>query len=229
MNAKEYCQKIEREDLSHKQLYDITPIRENNSPLVSLKKTGINLIFEPSVKKDYKYLVREEIVEKIDRINRILEKENKVLIIRSAWRAFSHQKLLWDNRVAALKKEYPEKKPVEIRKIASYFIAHETKSLHATGGSIDALIYDSISDKVMDFGTNEGLIIHLSRECYPYHPDIALLAKNNRKLLIDLFENEDFVCDLKEYWHFDFGNVNWAVRKEKKNAFYGIIKERISP
>ena len=151
MNTKEYCQKIEKEDLYNKKLFEITPIRDNNSPLVSLKNSGINLILEPSVKKDYKYLVREEIVEKIKRIVRILENENKMLIIRSAWRSFSHQKLLWDNRVAVLKKEYPHKKPVEIRKMASYFIAHETKSLHATGGSVDALIYDSINDKVMDF------------------------------------------------------------------------------
>ena len=148
-----------------------------------------------------------------------------MLIIRSAWRSFAHQKLLWDNRVDVLKKKYPEKKPVEIRKITSYFFAREEKSLHATGGSVDALIYDSINEKVLDFGTNDGLKIELGRECYPYHPDISHEARNNRKLLIDLFENEDFVCDLKEYWHFDYGNVNWAISKEKKNAIYGIVKE----
>ena len=78
----------------------------------------------------------------------------------------------------------------------------------------------------MDFGTNDGLKIDLNDKCYPYHPFISPLAKRNRKLLISLFENEDFVCDLKEYWHFDYGNVSWAIEKEKKYAFYGIIKEQ---
>ena len=77
----------------------------------------------------------------------------------------------------------------------------------------------------MDFGTNDGLNIDLTDKCYPYHPFISPLAKKNRKLLIRLFENEDFVCDLKEYWHFDYGNVSWAIEKGEKYAIYGIIKE----
>ena len=37
-------------------------------------------------------------------------------------------------------------------------------------------------------------------------------------------ENEDFVGDMKEYWHFDYGNASWALEKEKKHSIYGIIK-----
>ena len=168
--------------------------------------------------------MREIVFEKIARISRLLDRVNKKLIIRSVWRSFEHQRLIWEEKVASLQKQYPKKQIEEITEFVSYFIAPPTKSMHSTGGSVDALIYDLENDCVMDFGTNDGLIIELNDKCYPYHPHIPLEAKENRKLLINLFEEEDFVVDLKEYWHFDYGNAGWAVGKEKDQAFYGIIE-----
>jgi D-alanyl-D-alanine dipeptidase len=61
--------------------------------------------------------------------------------------------------------------------------------------------------------------------CFPLHPGISSEAKKNRKILMDLFENEDFVCDLTEYWHFDYGNVVWALEKGRASAIYGVVKD----
>ncbi len=36
---------------------------------------------------------------------------------------------------------------------------------------------------------------------------------------------QDFVVDIKEYWHFDYGDASWALEKGEKYAIYGIIKE----
>ncbi len=190
----------------------------------SLKDTEFNLIYEPSIKKDYRYLVREPIFEKIEKISRFLNKEDKRLIIRSVWRSFDHQRMLWEASVESKKKKYPHMRMDEIHKIVSYFIAPEKESTHATGGAVDALIYDLKTDRVMDFGTNNGLKIDLNKKCYPHHPEISNEAKKNRTLLIDLFEAEDFVVDLKEYWHFDYGNAGWALEKEMDYAQYGIIE-----
>ena len=123
-----------------------------------------------------------------------------------------------------MQKEYPKKQLEEIEELVSYFIAPTMESMHSTGGAVDALIYDLQDDCIMDFGTNEGLIINLNDKCYPYHPFISPQAKKNRKLLIDLFEEEDFVVDIKEYWHFDYGNASWAAEKGENHAFYGILE-----
>ncbi len=151
--------------------------------------------------------------------------DDKRLIIRSVWRSFEHQELLWNNKVGSLTKQYPGKQPEEITEFVSYFIAPPTKSLHSTGGSVDALIYDKKNERIMDFGTNDGYNIELGDKCYPYHPHISKWAKENRKLLIGLFEAEDFVVDIKEFWHFDYGNAAWALKKGKDHAIYGIIKD----
>ena len=97
--------------------------------------------------------------------------------------------------------------------------------MHATGGAVDALMYDVAEDCIVDFGTNDGLKIDLGRRCYPGHPGIPSEAARNREVMIGQFEKEGFVCDLKEFWHFDYGNVSWATRKGKKVAHYGIVTD----
>ncbi len=223
MNTREYCLQAEQKENRIKQLYPTYPVKDDNSSLVSLKESGFNLRYEPTIIKDYQYLVREAVFDKIGRISKLLVPDNKELIIRSAWRSFRHQHLLWENKVAFMRKTHPDKSLEEIKEIVSYYVAPETLSMHATGGAVDALIYDLENDCVMDFGTNEGLKIDLNERCYPYHPDISFNAKKNRKLLIDLFENEDFVVDVIEYWHFNYGNASWAIEKGK-DAIYDVIK-----
>lgn len=198
-------------------------ILDSKSPLVSLKETGINLYYQPSIVKDYSYLVRFELVEKIERISKKLGKQGKILIIRSVWRSFEYQLLLRQNRFAILQEEYPDKSTSQINEMITLFIAPHTLSMHATGGAVDALIFDIKKDEVLDFGTNNGLTINLNEKCYPYHPDISSIAKKNRTLLIHLFEKEGFVVDAKEYWHFDYGNAYWAIEQRKKHAIYDAI------
>jgi len=222
MTKEEYFKIVEEKDILHKKLEKTIKVSDDNSSLVSLMDCGFDLIYEPSIMKDYRFLVREALVEKIGRISKLLNQEDKTLIIRSTWRSFKHQRLLWERSVKSMVKKYPDKSLEEVHKIVSYFIAPERKSTHSTGGAVDALIFDQSTKTVLDFGTNKGMKIDLGKKCYPYHPEISEEAKRNRSLLIKCFEDEDFVCDMKEYWHFDYGNIGWAIEKAKDYAFYGI-------
>mgnify|MGYP002640386877 CR=1 FL=1 len=224
VNAHEYCERVERKYRRHLKLLPGISIKEDHSPLLNLNESGFNLMFEPSLQKGYQFMVRDAVYEKIGRISQRLDMEDKTLWLRSAWRSFEHQRRLWEERVVSLQQEYPKKELEEIEELVSYFIAPPSKSMHATGGAVDALIFDLKNNRILPFGTNDGYKINLNDKCYPYHPYITPEAKNNRKLLIGLFEAEDFVVDLKEYWHFDFGNISWALDKGKGQAPYGIIE-----
>ena len=112
----------------------------------------------------------------------------------------------------------------EIHELVSRFIALPEESMHATGGAVDALIYDTKEDRVLDFGNNEGLKLELNQTCYPHHPGISAEARQNRDLLMRVFEEEEFVVDCLEYWHFDYGNVRWAAGRGTKVAHFGIIE-----
>ncbi len=224
MNTKAYCTSVEIKDRLHKELAEDCLIFENDSPLVSLKDVDFPLIYEPSIMENYQYLVREELYDKIRRISEKLGQENKTLVIRSAWRSFRHQRMLWEQTILRIQQDFPDKSSNDIKSITSNFIAPPNKSTHATGGAIDALIQDNDTKQILDFGTNQGLHIELNEKCYPYHPEMSDRIMENRNLLIGLFEQEDFVCDLKEYWHFDYGNVGWAVEKGKDYAVFGVVK-----
>ncbi len=225
INGEEYCAIVEEKDSLHKKKTAVMTVKEDHSPLISLQDSDFNLIFQKSIQKNYRYLVREEVYKKIGRISELLNNQGKKLIIRSAWRSFKHQQKLLEQKASFLKNKYPKKSIEEINKILSNFVAPKRKSTHSTGGAVDALIYDLRKKCVLDFGTNDGLHIDLNEKCYPKHPDISEEAKKNRKLLMKLFEDEDFVCDHKEYWHFDYGNIGWAVEKNKEYANYGVLKE----
>ncbi|WP_282085175.1 alanine racemase [Aquimarina algiphila] len=225
IRAKEYCAIVEEKDRIHKKKIAVMTVKEDHSPLISLQDSDFNLIFEKSIQKNYRYLVRKEVYKKIGRISKLLDNQGKKLIIRSAWRSFDHQQKLWDQKVGFMKKKHPEKTIEEIDEIVSSFIAPKRQSTHSTGGAVDALIYDLQKKCVLDFGTNDGLHIDLNEKCYPRHPDVSEEAKKNRKLLMKLFENEDFVCDHKEYWHFDYGNIGWAAEKDKEYANYSVLEE----
>jgi D-alanyl-D-alanine dipeptidase len=223
MRAEEYCEMVEHQHRLQKQRVQTVAIRDDGSPLISLLESGFDLIFEPSIMKDYKYLVRAAVHDKIGTISKLLSNMNKRLIIRSVWRSFDHQQLLWVRNLEVARKQNPEKSADEIEEITLEFTASRETSMHATGGAVDALIYDSENDCVMDFGTNHGFKLDLNRKCYPLHPGISSEAKKNRKILMDLFEHEDFVCDLTEYWHFDYGNVVWALEKGRASSIYGVV------
>ncbi|MHA7056290.1 alanine racemase [Aquimarina sp. M1] len=225
ISARDYCAVLEEKDRLHKKKAAMMTIKDDLSPLMSLQDSDFNLIFEKSIQKNYRYLVRKEIYEKIGRISKLLDNQGKKLIIRSVWRSFEHQQKLWVQKASFMKKKHPKKTTEEINELVSRFIAPKKQSTHSTGGAVDALIYDLRKKCVLDFGTNDGLKIDLNEKCYPKHPGISEEARKNRKLLMKLFENEDFVCDHKEYWHFDYGNIGWAVEKNKKYAHYGIIEE----
>lgn len=225
MDAEKYCKEVEDKDRWINEQLPKMKIVDDGSDLVSLKDNSQYLLFEPSMNENYRYLVRELVAEKILQIAKLLDQQNKTLIIRSVWRSYKHQKMIWENKFSFIKRIHPEKSINEIEVLVSNFIALPKESMHSTGGAVDALIFDKEDIKVMDFGTNNGLNIDLGEKCYPYHPEISDLAKKNRQLLIHLFEQEGFVVDNMEYWHFDYGNSIWAIEKKMDHAFYGPIGE----
>lgn len=222
-NIIDCCQSVKEDDISLKKEMFKTRIEDNCSPLTPLNVMNSKFIFEASSIERYQYMVRFELVEKLVRINEELLKQNKTLYIKSCWRSYAQQALLMENAIVTLRSNNPDKTEAQLYAIASHFVSPSNLSTHSTGGAVDALIYDLDTGKILDFGVNDGSEIKLSIECYPNHPEISAEARSNRLLLIQLFEKEDFIVSLKEFWHFDYGNTAWAVTKKNDYAIYGPI------
>lgn len=218
-----YCFAVKEDDILLKQKMFKMKIKDNGSSLLPLKDRSSDFLFLPSFYDGYEFLIRAEIIEKLIRINEELLKDEKVLVISSLWRSHAHQKAMLENKAIRLRNEFPEKSESQIQTIVSHFISAPDKSMHSTGGAVDALIFDKRTGKVMDFGANKGYEMELGVKCYPYHPDISETAITSRNLLIGAFEKENFTVSLKEFWHFDYGNSAWAASKGYDAAIYGPI------
>lgn len=191
------------------------PIEENNEPLVKLNSIeGLKFKEEKS-----SYYVRKTIADKLKKINQQLYKSGLGLFVRDTWRSSEKQKKSWDKEINRLKKLHPNKSAKDIEKMASVFVFPPGLSPHATGASVDVQIFDLNTGKVVDFGL-KGFRDEL---CYTDHPDIKGKARKHRQLLKKHFEEEDFSNYLLEYWHFSYGNAEWAAYKNKESAFYGAI------
>jgi D-alanyl-D-alanine dipeptidase len=221
--AIDYCQGVKDDYTNYtKRLYRMT-VQDDDSVLVDLSAENTQLKIQPSESDRGEVYIRAALVEKLQKINNQLLLQKKTLIVLSGWRSFEQQKKVRALHSAHLVKIYPDKTHNQIEAILSHFIAFETKSMHITGGAVDALIFDNQTEKVLDFGANNGCDFDLNVECYPDHPNISVEARINRKLLIGLFEREGFAVDPKTFWHFDYGNAAWAVAKNRDVAIFGPI------
>jgi D-alanyl-D-alanine dipeptidase len=79
-------------------------------------------------------------------------------------------------------------------------------------------IYDELEQKIIDFGSK--ILDWDTIKCYYYSEDISKEAIENRKLLRKLMLEVDFAPYDGEWWHFSYGDREWAFYYSKKQALY---------
>lgn len=96
-------------------------------------------------------------------------------------------------------------------------IAVPEVACHPTGGAVDVTIYDIENQKELDFGSK----IHdfSSDICYTFYKNISDDEKENRMLLRRLMLNEGFAPYDGEWWHFSYGDREWAFYYKKRRIF----------
>lgn len=152
-------------------------------------------------------------------------------VLWDGWRSFELQSALFDILLGRIKaKGIPED---EAYSQASVFVAIPSKepesvSGHLTGGAIDLTLADSQGHYLPMGGGFDETEEH-SRTDYYDNPDLwsdgrAVIARDNRRLLVSTMEAAGFSNYPSEWWHYDYGNRNWAIRTKASHAFYGYIE-----
>ena len=100
-------------------------------------------------------------------------------------------------------------------------IAVPTVAAHPTGGAVDVAIYDGAKDRILDFGT---AIDDLTTDRVRYDAEgISDEAKANRKLLRETMMGEGFMPNDLEWWHFGYGDKEWAFHNKIDKALYNQV------
>ena len=191
--------------------YRITPtfIELSNAKVAfSLNET---LNAEPLVKFG-NFLVRKTVAKKLDLINKKLSRINPKyeIVLLEGYRSPEKQKLMFIAEYERLKSIY--KNEVELLEAVHKLVAEPSGAGHPTGGAVDVAILES--GKQFDFG---GEYLDFDSPNTPYFTKRKLSAQQrfNRKLLREVMICEDFIPFNNEWWHFSFGDIEWAYYKSK--------------
>jgi len=205
---------------------------DNKEPLVSLTETNILSEYKPAMSDMKKFgeniLVRRKVAEMLEQAQNLLKKNNNeiALFVTYGYRNLSVQIKNFKEILSkiALNDFYPS--PIDLYEKVHQNIAVPTVAGHPTGGAVDIIIVNSNTGESIDFGSKQ--YDFLSKKCFTFFPAISRKSISNRLLLRKIMMQVGFAPYDAEWWHFSYGDREWAFYYKKPYAFYDQInKEKI--
>ncbi|HEW64473.1 M15 family metallopeptidase [Fervidicoccus fontis] len=220
-------------------------IIESNEPLVPLSLVPEHILCRPqyyiqgignSLPECYS---RKGVLLRLLKASSRLPSEYK-LVILDAWRPITVQQSLFDTLKERIMKENPLISEEEAIKETLKFVALPSKdpnkpSPHNTGGAIDLTIADE-NGLFLNMGTDYDDTTEKARTTY-FEEKVRRGEKlseeeeealKNRRLLYNIMIDAGFTNYFDEWWHYDYGNQNWAWLSGKDNAIYGKAKVKFT-
>lgn len=165
-----------------------------------------------------KIAVRETVYEKLKKVAHKLKKYNNSykLIVVFGFRDMKLQEKYFFEIYDAVKDNFSDK--MEMYEYIHEKIAVPEVAGHPTGGAIDVAIYDEENEEIIDFGSK--ILDWDTIKCYYFSEEISKEAIDNRKMLRKLMLEQGFAPYDGEWWHFSYGDREWAFYYKKNKALY---------
>ena len=162
--------------------------------------------------------VRRRVLERLKVADKLLKEKypNYQLMVVYGYRAMEKQVKYFNEEIKKYEKDFKDR--LELYEFVHEKIAVPEVSGHPTGGAVDVVIYDMAKDKIVDFGTP----VHDFDDfkCYVYYSKIREYQHNNRILLRKVMMKAGFAPYDGEWWHFSYGDKEWAYYYNKKKYLY---------
>lgn len=154
------------------------------------------------------------------------------LVVFDGWRPTQVQRTLRENMRQQIISRHPDADETWIKTRLDEFVADPDRrgmcAPHLTGGSVDVGLFNQSSGQLLDMGTQFDETGHLSYTAAleQEHDDHFTAARQYRRILYAAMYQAGFTNLPTEWWHFDFGNNNWAYFSHQKQALYGAAEWR---
>ena len=213
--------------ISDTELQKIT-VQENHEKMVDLREKCPGIFFNIAwyIKRNggqkaytQAHFAREKVANLLNTAQSLLSNNYK-LMLDDAYRSPAMQRKSYSNVLNKLREEHPEWKEAELELEMTNRVSKVELAPHCTGGALDLTIVDS-KNTPLDMGTS---LDEFTENTYTQSHAISALAKHNRKILIDVMTQAGFVNFPAEWWHWSYGDREWAFYQEKKISIYGIIE-----
>lgn len=167
--------------------------------------------------------VRKSVYNKLIKVSKKLKKINKSykILVVYGFREIKKQEMYFNDILKDIKDEFEDE--MELYEYIHEKIAVPSVAGHPTGGAVDVAIYNDDSKSILDFGTE--ILDYTSNKCYYRNADISKEAIKNRELLRKVMLEEGFAPYDGEWWHFSYGDKEWAFYYNKNKALYNQIQE----
>lgn len=210
------------------------PIRECGNILIDVQKDG-RLRYGPPPEcpetEEYYCLMRQEVYERLLRVQQALPRGCHLRLYESL-RSLAVQALLFEQERSRVIARHPCASPLELHVKTTVLVSPVTNldgspnvPPHCTGGAVDVEIVDD-TGRVIDFGMEIRDWPSVDPKlCHPGFPDISPCAASNRKLLAAAMTEQGFATYEHEWWHFSYGDQNWAESTGRSHAIYGPCSE----
>mgnify|MGYP000865107566 CR=1 FL=1 len=169
--------------------------------------------------------VRKMIYEKLKEIDKNLKaiNPNYSLLVIYGYRTLENQTKYFNEEYNKAKNMFDNE--LDLLEHVHEKIAVPSVSGHPTGGAVDICIYDNLKKEILDFGSD----IHdfNTEKCFVFSTGISDIAKENRMLLRKLMLEQSFAPYNGEWWHFSYGDKEWAFYYKKSEALYNQVNSSI--
>lgn len=225
MNRQDIYHLLEAKMLSYSDYAQI-PVRSPNSePLVAIP-TRRNLQARQIDKDMIPYTgkqvyVRRSVLQKLKQAARLLASYDVTLQLEVVYgyRAPEIQKRLFEKYKAKLESQYGGE---ELLAATHRLIAVPEVAGHPAGAAVDIQILKD--GKPLDFGTK---IWEFVPDSFSFSPFISKEAWANRQLLRRVMMQVGFAPFDGEWWHFSYGDKEWARYYSEAVAMYGEVENLV--
>lgn len=224
MNKESYYALLESKFLTYREYISI-PIKDNGDALVAIGPE-----FEGKV-SNYEEMwpytgddiyVRSALVPMLISARKALKTvyPDYELEIVCGYRHPEVQEIAFNSFRDQIKAENPSLEGEELNEAANRFVAIPEVAGHPTGGAVDVMLIDSDGNYV-DMGTD---LDDDSKDCYVHSPFIDKAAWHRRQILRNSMLQAGFAPTDSEWWHFSYGDREWATYYKQPAAIFEQIR-----
>ncbi|MDB5175988.1 MAG: D-ala-D-ala dipeptidase family protein [Candidatus Saccharibacteria bacterium] len=199
------------------------PVKDSQEPLVKIATSEAlsSREIDPDTLTvfDKDIYVRKTVADLLQRASSELRNYSKDMSLEVVYghRPLAIQKSLFDKYFALYSKKY---QGIELYEAVHRSIAVPEIAGHPAGAAVDIRILKS--GKPINMGTG---IWEFVPDSYTFSPFISRQAWANRRLLRDTMKQVGFAPYDGEWWHFSYGDKEWAKYYNKPNALYEQLEQ----
>ena len=193
-----------------------------NELLVDIKKycPGIRVyIGKKRLTIEKTAFVRLSVAKKLQQAQKLLPMGMN-FVIRDAWRPAYIQVEIFYNFIKKSKKLFPNLSEKQALKKIKQFVAPWQGvgvSGHMTGGAIDIRLINKSGRRVPM--VSRGLTY--MENALPIQKKLPIHLQKNRQIMADVLRKVGFSNNIREYWHWSYGDYYWA-KKSGNKPIYGV-------